>query len=218
MVNWNKVPCELLPTKRVAWTAFAVSMLCVSFIVERHAELYTVSQKPTVLYAPEMFDSETTAMNGGDYEWPYVWDAGSKLDPSGYDWLGATYEGSPHGLAMPPSHDVFGELQDNSPQDQRVEYDEVVPLGSLPDQFIQERSSSNTMLRILPTKFAERPQARLEQASALSATETVSQAIRGGRRCKRRAISSSASLCYAAVPPNVFRLLCHSVFAAAPRR
>jgi hypothetical protein len=167
-----RVPRELLTTKRTAWTAFVVSMLCVTFVVERHAWLHTVSQKPTMLYAPEMFDSESTSLNGGDYEWPYIWDAGSKLDPSGYDWLGATYEGSPHGLAMPPSHDVFGELQDNGPQDQRVEYDEVVPLGSLPDQFVQERSASNTMLRILPTKFAERPQARLEQASSPSAQRT----------------------------------------------
>jgi hypothetical protein len=169
MVDWKqapRAPRKLLPRNRTVWTAFAISTLCVSFIVDRHAGLYAGSQKPTELYAPEIFDSEATSLNSGDYGWPYVWEAGSKLDPSGYDWLGATYDGNPHGLAMPPSHDVFGELQDNGPQDQRVEYDDVVPLGALPDQFVRERSSK-TMLRMIPSKFAERPQARLEQASPL---------------------------------------------------
>jgi hypothetical protein len=114
MVEWKHIQCNLLPSKRALWTAFATSMLCALFIFERHAGLHTSSLKPTGLYTPAI--------------------------------------------------DMFGN-QNNGPQDQRAEYDDVVPLGTLPDQFVRERTVSTTMLAMLPSKSTKRPQARLKQAS-----------------------------------------------------
>ena len=129
-------------------------MLCALFVVERHAGLHSSSQEPIELYAPEKFGSES---DDRDYEGPYIWDAGSKVVPSGDSLLGATYEGNLRGLEMPPSHDVFGELQD-----QRAEYDNS---GALPDEFVRDLTSPTTMPSMPPSKFTDRPQVRLKQAS-----------------------------------------------------
>jgi hypothetical protein len=48
MVDWKR----LLPSKQRLWTAFAASMVCVLFIVERQSGLHNSSQEPTGLYAP----------------------------------------------------------------------------------------------------------------------------------------------------------------------
>ena len=77
MVDFNVSCKSLLPSKRTLWTAFAISMLCMLFIVERQAGLRPGSQDPTELYAPEMFVSESAALNDGDNKGPYIWDADS---------------------------------------------------------------------------------------------------------------------------------------------
>jgi hypothetical protein len=150
MVDWE-VP---FPSKRTLWTAFAISMLCALFVIERQAGLNSSSQEPTELYAPEKFGSES---DDRDYEGPYIWDAGSKMVPSGDSLLGATYEGNLRELEMPPSHDVFGKLQD-----QRAEYDNS---GALPDEFVRDLTPSTAMLSMLTSKKTDRPQVRLKQAS-----------------------------------------------------
>ena len=151
--------------KRAAGVAIVTSLLFICFLVERHAQIAISSlQSGLYLGPPEVFDSDAGSLSGEDFEWPYVWDAGSSQDPSGYDWLGSTYDANPRGLDMPPSHDVFGELQDNGPQDQSVEHDEIVPAGSLPGATFQRRSPTAQLWTQPVRKFA-RQQALLQQAS-----------------------------------------------------
>ena len=152
--------------RRTPLVLFITGLLCLSYFIDRHTSL-DISSLQTGLYlqAPEIFDAEATNLNGEEYEWPYVWDAGSSLDASGYDWLGSTYEATPRGLDMPPGHDVFGEMQSISPQNQNIEYDEVVPAGSLPGGSFQERAPA-VMLRMVPRPVSYRSQALLQQASA----------------------------------------------------
>jgi hypothetical protein len=158
------LPTSRFRLERRTLIVLFTSVLCISYFIDRHTRL-DVSSLQTGLYmqAPEIFDADADSSNGEDYEWPYVWEAGTTLDASGYDWLGSTYEADPRGLTMPPGHDVFGELQSNAPQDQVLEHDEVVPANILPGGSYRQRSHA-AMLRVVPRPASYRSQTLLQQA------------------------------------------------------
>eukprot|EP00292_Cryptomonas_paramecium_P009526 CAMPEP_0113728088 /NCGR_PEP_ID=MMETSP0038_2-20120614/41648_1 /TAXON_ID=2898 /ORGANISM="Cryptomonas paramecium" /LENGTH=258 /DNA_ID=CAMNT_0000659477 /DNA_START=43 /DNA_END=815 /DNA_ORIENTATION=+ /assembly_acc=CAM_ASM_000170 len=118
--------------------------------------------------------SPSILMESSSYEWPFVWDAGTNLDPNGYDWMGAAYVGDTRGLKMPPSHDVFGELENVGADAQVVQYDDVMPFGSLPGGPLFNLANGNTAaFRLAPGEEHKKAikHERLMQALARSYTD-----------------------------------------------
>mmetsp|Transcript_66950 Transcript_66950/g.178997 ORF Transcript_66950/g.178997 Transcript_66950/m.178997 type:complete len:239 (-) Transcript_66950:88-804(-) len=145
---------------RVKMRALKIAVLlagiCTMFVVDR----FPIS--PSIL------------MESSSYEWPFVWDAGTNLDPNGYDWMGAAYVGDTRGLKMPPSHDVFGELENVGADAQVVQYDDVMPFGSLPGGPLFNLANGNTAaFRLAPGEEHKKAikHERLMQALARSYTD-----------------------------------------------